>query len=88
MILQSHVCKLTKVVCTQIYETTGLSTTLLSEVYSAIPESNITADNVHLEELEFSSDQRVSHSHEGVGSSEHLACDRQQKPIVQSQNGF
>lgn len=46
----------------------GFSTTLLSEIYAGIPEASVTSDIVQLEELEFSSDVRVNHSHEGVGS--------------------
>ena len=42
--------------------------TLLSEVYAVIPECNVTADIVNLDDMEFSSNVRVVHSHEGVGS--------------------
>ncbi len=52
----------------QIYETSGLSSTLISELYIGIPDSNVTSDNLELDILDFSSDNRVSHAHEGVGS--------------------
>lgn len=52
----------------EIVETSGLSSTILSEVFTAVPEANVTADNMQLDEVEFSSYERISHSHEGVGS--------------------
>ncbi|XP_046545533.1 LOW QUALITY PROTEIN: coiled-coil and C2 domain-containing protein 2A-like [Haliotis rubra] len=52
----------------QIFESQGLSSTMLAELYCAIPEASVTSQNVQLEEIEFSSDQRVHYSHEGVGS--------------------
>ena len=52
----------------QVYETTGLSSTKLSEVFLLIPDANVTTETNMLEDMEFSSDARVSHGHEGVGS--------------------
>ncbi|KAI8501504.1 Coiled-coil and C2 domain-containing protein 2A [Branchiostoma belcheri] len=52
----------------QVYEKGALSNTLLAEVYAGIPEAAVTSGNVELEDLEFSSDQRVAYDHEGVGS--------------------
>uniref|UniRef100_A0A8C3DU78 Uncharacterized protein n=1 Tax=Corvus moneduloides TaxID=1196302 RepID=A0A8C3DU78_CORMO len=54
---------------TQIYETTGISsTTLLAEVFLPVPETAVLTGTAPLEEIEFSSDQRVMLDHEGVGS--------------------
>ncbi|XP_074397878.1 coiled-coil and C2 domain-containing protein 2A isoform X4 [Zonotrichia albicollis] len=53
----------------QIYETTGISsTTLLAEVFLPVPETAVLTGSAPLEEIEFSSDQRVVLDHEGVGS--------------------
>uniref|UniRef100_A0A8C3DQS5 Uncharacterized protein n=1 Tax=Corvus moneduloides TaxID=1196302 RepID=A0A8C3DQS5_CORMO len=53
----------------QIYETTGISsTTLLAEVFLPVPETAVLTGTAPLEEIEFSSDQRVMLDHEGVGS--------------------
>ncbi|KGL78380.1 Coiled-coil and C2 domain-containing protein 2A, partial [Tinamus guttatus] len=53
----------------QIYETTGISsTTLLAEVFIPIPETTVLTGNAPIEEIEFSSNQRVMLDHEGVGS--------------------
>uniref|UniRef100_X1Z7B6 C2 domain-containing protein n=1 Tax=Capitella teleta TaxID=283909 RepID=X1Z7B6_CAPTE len=65
----------------EIYEAAGLSVTLLSEVYAAIPPSNLTVDNVQLDVLDFSSDQRLSHSHEGVGSNVAFSFDKENAHI-------
>ena len=54
----------------EVYESSGITNTLLSDVYAMIPDPSTTTDNVQLEELDFSSDQRVNHAHEGVGSGE------------------
>ena len=54
----------------QVYETGLLSNTLLAEIYSAVPETQVTSDKVHLEEFEFSSDQHVAFDHSAVGSGE------------------
>uniref|UniRef100_A0A8C5TLA4 Coiled-coil and C2 domain containing 2A n=1 Tax=Malurus cyaneus samueli TaxID=2593467 RepID=A0A8C5TLA4_9PASS len=53
----------------QIYETTGISsTTLLAEVFLPVPETAVLTGSAPLEEIEFSSNQRVMLDHEGVGS--------------------
>uniref|UniRef100_H3AZ58 Coiled-coil and C2 domain containing 2A n=1 Tax=Latimeria chalumnae TaxID=7897 RepID=H3AZ58_LATCH len=53
----------------QIYETVGLgSATLVAEVFVPIPETTILTGSAPIEELEFSSSQRVIFNHEGVGS--------------------
>ncbi|XP_057282602.1 coiled-coil and C2 domain-containing protein 2A isoform X5 [Pezoporus wallicus] len=53
----------------QIYETTGMSsTTLLAEVFIPVPETTILTGSAPIEEIEFSSSQRVMLDHEGVGS--------------------
>ncbi|NXI95642.1 C2D2A protein, partial [Psophia crepitans] len=53
----------------QIYETTGMSsTTLLAEVFIPIPETTVLTGSAPMEEIEFSSNQRVVLDHEGVGS--------------------
>ncbi|XP_075608570.1 coiled-coil and C2 domain-containing protein 2A isoform X2 [Balearica regulorum gibbericeps] len=53
----------------QIYETTGISsTTLLAEVFIPVPETTVLTGSAPMEEIEFSSNQRVVLDHEGVGS--------------------
>ncbi|KAL4236189.1 Coiled-coil and C2 domain-containing protein 2A [Mactra antiquata] len=52
----------------QVYETSGLSSHLMAELCAPIPDTSVTSLSVQQEDLEFSSDHRVSHSHEGVGS--------------------
>ncbi|XP_040413141.1 coiled-coil and C2 domain-containing protein 2A isoform X3 [Cygnus olor] len=53
----------------QIYETTGMSsTTLLAEVFIPVPETTVLTGSAPMEEIEFSSNQRVVLDHEGVGS--------------------
>ncbi|XP_069126927.1 coiled-coil and C2 domain-containing protein 2A-like isoform X2 [Argopecten irradians] len=52
----------------QVFETVGYSTEMLAELYTSIPEVSITSQGVQLENLDFSCDHRVNHSHEGVGS--------------------
>uniref|UniRef100_A0A8V0Y5W6 Coiled-coil and C2 domain containing 2A n=1 Tax=Gallus gallus TaxID=9031 RepID=A0A8V0Y5W6_CHICK len=53
----------------QIYETTGMSsTTLLAEVFIPVPETTVLTGSAPMEEIEFSSNQRVMLDHEGVGS--------------------
>ncbi|XP_062431333.1 coiled-coil and C2 domain-containing protein 2A isoform X2 [Rhea pennata] len=53
----------------QIYETVGISsTTLLAEVFIPIPETTVLTGSAPIEEIEFSSNQRVMLDHEGVGS--------------------
>ena len=46
-----------------------VSQTTWSPSYScSFPDSNVTTETNMLEDMEFSSEQRVSHGHEGVGS--------------------
>ncbi|KFO25778.1 Coiled-coil and C2 domain-containing protein 2A [Fukomys damarensis] len=53
----------------QVYETVGhSSTTLLAEVFLPIPETTVVTGRATIEEVEFSSNQRVTLDHEGVGS--------------------
>ncbi|KAK7488454.1 hypothetical protein BaRGS_00020239, partial [Batillaria attramentaria] len=52
----------------QIYETLGLSSQLLAELYAGIPEASVTSQSVQLEEMEFSCDERFQFGHEAVGS--------------------
>ncbi|CAH2299842.1 coiled-coil and C2 domain-containing 2A isoform X1 [Pelobates cultripes] len=53
----------------QIFESGGLSsTTLLAEVFIPIPETTVLTGKAPVEEVEFSSNQRVMFNHEGVGS--------------------
>ncbi|XP_077790631.1 coiled-coil and C2 domain-containing protein 2A isoform X2 [Podarcis muralis] len=53
----------------QLYETVGLgSTNLLVEVFIPVPETTVLTGRAPVEEMEFSSDQRVQLDHEGVGS--------------------
>ncbi|XP_061849387.1 coiled-coil and C2 domain-containing protein 2A isoform X2 [Colius striatus] len=53
----------------QIYETMGISsTTLLAEVFIPVPETTVLTGSAPIEEVEFSSNQRVMLDHEGVGS--------------------
>ena len=52
----------------QIHETLGFGSEMLAELCVGIPEVSVTSQSVQLEEIEFSSDHRVNHSHEGVGS--------------------
>ncbi|XP_010162789.1 coiled-coil and C2 domain-containing protein 2A, partial [Antrostomus carolinensis] len=53
----------------QIYETMGISsTTLLAEVFIPVPETTVLTGSAPMEEIEFSSNQRVMLDHEGVGS--------------------
>ncbi|XP_054855261.1 coiled-coil and C2 domain-containing protein 2A isoform X2 [Eublepharis macularius] len=53
----------------QIFETVGHgSAHLLAEVFVPIPETTVLTGGASIEEIEFSSDQRVTLDHEGVGS--------------------
>ena len=45
-----------------------MTTNLLSTVYAAIPEHNVTSQSGQLAEIEFSSELKMSHAHEAVGS--------------------
>ncbi|KAG9479702.1 hypothetical protein GDO78_011629 [Eleutherodactylus coqui] len=53
----------------QIYETVGHGGgTLLAEAFVPIPETTVLTGRASVEEIEFSSNQRVMYDHEGVGS--------------------
>ncbi|KAG8591451.1 hypothetical protein GDO81_000189 [Engystomops pustulosus] len=53
----------------QIYETVGHGgSSLLAEVFVPIPETTVLTGRAPVEEIEFSSNQRVMYDHEGVGS--------------------
>ncbi|XP_068133730.1 coiled-coil and C2 domain-containing protein 2A isoform X2 [Hyperolius riggenbachi] len=53
----------------QIYETAGyMGTTLMAEAFLPIPEPTVLTGNAAVEEVEFSSNQRLMYDHEGVGS--------------------
>ncbi|XP_037397529.1 coiled-coil and C2 domain-containing protein 2A isoform X2 [Pygocentrus nattereri] len=52
----------------QIYESVSSFSSLLAEVCVPIPESSVLTGSAPSEELEFSSNQRVTFNHEGVGS--------------------
>ncbi|XP_076840623.1 coiled-coil and C2 domain-containing protein 2A isoform X3 [Brachyhypopomus gauderio] len=52
----------------QIYECVGSSTSQLAEVCVPIPESSVLTGTAPSDDLEFSSNQRVTFNHEGVGS--------------------
>ncbi|KAM4809986.1 coiled-coil and C2 domain-containing protein 2A [Rhinophrynus dorsalis] len=53
----------------EIFETVGHSgTTLLAEAFIPIPETTVLTGRAPVEEIEFSSNQRVMFDHEGVGS--------------------
>ena len=51
-----------------MYETTGFGGEMLCEINSSIPDASVTTQSVQLENLDFSSDHRIHHRHEGVGS--------------------
>lgn len=53
----------------EIYETAGFgSGRMLAELYAPIPESSVTSQSVALENVEFSSYEKIQYSHDGVGS--------------------
>ncbi|RUS72243.1 hypothetical protein EGW08_019997 [Elysia chlorotica] len=53
----------------EIYETAGFgSGRLLAELFAPIPESSVTSQSVALENVEFSSYEKIQFSHDGVGS--------------------
>ncbi|MEE6462446.1 hypothetical protein FKM82_001600 [Ascaphus truei] len=53
----------------QIFETVGHGgVTLLAEAFIPIPETTVLTGRAPVEEIEFSSNQRVMYDHEGVGS--------------------
>ena len=51
-----------------MYESYGLTTNLLSTVYAAVPERNVTSECSFLVDIEFSSELRQTHNHDAVGS--------------------
>lgn len=53
-----------------MFEEIGLTRSLLAQVFIPVPEPSVVTGQVPLEELEFSSNQRVMFDHEGVGSGE------------------
>jgi len=57
-----------RVHCVQVYETCGLTSSLLSTVYAAVPERNVTSEGSFLVDIEFTSEVRQTHSHNAVGS--------------------
>ncbi|XP_009294855.2 coiled-coil and C2 domain-containing protein 2A isoform X7 [Danio rerio] len=52
----------------QVFESVGSSSTQLTEVCVPVPESSVLTGSAPSEEMEFSSNQRVTFNHEGVGS--------------------
>ncbi|XP_056132145.1 coiled-coil and C2 domain-containing protein 2A [Lampris incognitus] len=52
----------------EVFEEIGASCFLLAEVFVPVPEPSVLTGCAPLEELEFSSNQRVMFDHEGVGS--------------------
>uniref|UniRef100_A0A8C9V647 Coiled-coil and C2 domain containing 2A n=1 Tax=Scleropages formosus TaxID=113540 RepID=A0A8C9V647_SCLFO len=52
----------------QVFEASGSSSALLAEVFVPLPESTVLTGSAPPQELEFSSSQRVTFNHEGVGS--------------------
>ncbi|XP_048762965.2 coiled-coil and C2 domain-containing protein 2A-like isoform X2 [Ostrea edulis] len=52
----------------QVYETLGFGGEMICEINSCIPDASVTSQSVQLENLDFSSDHKVNHGHEGVGS--------------------
>ena len=52
----------------QVFESYGLGNHLMAELCAPIPDVSVTSKSVQIEDLEFSSDHRISHNHEGVGS--------------------
>ncbi|KAJ8377128.1 hypothetical protein SKAU_G00077080 [Synaphobranchus kaupii] len=52
----------------QVFEATGSSPSLLAEVFVPLPEPMVLTGSAPTEELEFSSNQRATFNHEGVGS--------------------
>lgn len=82
----------------QVFEEIGLSRSLLAQVFIPVPGASAVTGQVPLEELEFSSNQRVVLDHEGVGSGEqpfrsphfftqHLYENGEQRPREKKCNG-
>lgn len=57
----------------QVFEETGLSRSLLAQVFIPAPETSAVSGQVPPEEFEFSSTQTVMFDHEGVGSGTFLS---------------
>ncbi|CAD5113655.1 DgyrCDS2816 [Dimorphilus gyrociliatus] len=51
-----------------VYETIRLTTNLLTQIFTGIPEANVTNENVQLDQNSFSSVLKFTYNHEGVGS--------------------
>ena len=66
----------------EVYESSGLSSVLLTEVYVSIPASHITIDNFTLDNIEFSTFDHVAHRHEGVGSGVSFSMDANKQDIL------
>ncbi len=52
----------------KLYESTGLSSVFLAEIYSSVPEVSVSSTTAQLDKIEFSSAEIIRHSHAGVGS--------------------
>ena len=48
----------------------------MAELCAPIPDVSVTSKSVQIEDLEFSSDHRINHGHEGVGSGNVLIKDK------------
>lgn len=59
----------------QIFETVGSSSSQLAEVCVPVPESSVLTGSAPSEEMEFSSNQKVTFNHEAVGSGKHTVYD-------------
>lgn len=45
-----------------------MSSQLLAELYAAIPDASVTSQSIQLEEMDFSSDEKIHFGHDAVGS--------------------
>lgn len=69
----------TLILSCKVYETSGFgSGRRLAELYAPIPESSVTSQSVLLENIEFSTYEKIAFDHEGVGSGKwqitHFLC--------------
>ncbi|XP_055021211.1 coiled-coil and C2 domain-containing protein 2A [Boleophthalmus pectinirostris] len=55
-------------ICLQVFEEAGTSSSLLTQVFIPVPEPSVLTGSAPIENFEFSSNQRVTFDHEGVGS--------------------
>ncbi|KAK7919323.1 hypothetical protein WMY93_010607 [Mugilogobius chulae] len=55
-------------ICLQVFEEAGTSCSLLTQVFIPVPEPSVLTGSAPIENFEFSSNQRVTFDHEGVGS--------------------